>query len=221
MIEDPNGSPDVDSVSEDFIIEMIEAMDDKDYASIMRLLDVTPVPHNDTVRHNRAVALAAERLMKSTLYDEVLEVVSKTAKFSETAIATLRARVLEYLEVGYNFYGSYQQLRIDMDDFDADVTLTILVDAMVGMISAASKGDDECGDYSDYYYEFSEVREQRDWNTVNWESVNEMRKENGLVAKHYSRDRQETDPVLERVKKMVTHGDPHAVGYELMRSLNL
>ena len=193
----------VEALDEEDLFDAIDALPDREHAKLLHLLSVEPVPHNQTIPHRRAVNLAVERLLRSTLRDELLEIVNAQAKLPEAALPRLRARIGEYLEVGYPFYGSWQHVKIDQDDYDTAVEMFIDAEHLIG-IADANEDDD---------HDFYSIKEYG-WTRIDWDYLNEQRREAKLAT------RKGADPVLQEVLRMVDF-DLHAAVRELVIRLGL
>lgn len=185
------------TLDEEDLFDAIDALPDREHAKLLRLLSVEPVPHNQTIPHRRAVGLAVERLLRSDLHDELLAIINERAEMPESALVRLRERIAAYLEVGYPFRGSWQYVEIDRDDYDAAVEMLIDAERLID-IADAEEDEEE-----DYY--LHDVK-QHGWTTVDWDYLNEQRREAGLTVKQRG-----ADPVLRQVLNMAAFDLPAAV----------
>lgn len=182
-------SPDEMEFSIEEMAEAISALPDREYVQLMRFLGFEPVPHNQTIQHMRAVESAAERFINSSAYEDLQEIALRDVSLSPQSLEKLKARLKEYLDVGYYFEGSIQQVRINPDDISADVKMVVSYDDMVKMVAAGAQGEDDY-DYDEYYGYYRDIN-HHGWTTVEWDYVNERRKEQKL-----SSESNKTDPFV-------------------------
>lgn len=188
LIEDPAAyiEFELDNITETMIYDAIDDLPTDLHDKLLEMLDVTPVPHNETIPHMRSVEEATSRFMKSSLMDELEKAANKNLPVPDDLITSAKDRLKEYLQAGYHASAmSAYYVILDPDDeygiLDSDVELMIDEDDLINLLDT---DEDDEGSY------YRSMVENYGWAHIDYDYMSDFRKEKDLSLMHDKKDKE-------------------------------
>lgn len=187
-----SGVDDLDALTADQIYDIINSLNDREYARLMRDLGLKAIPHND-VNYHRAVQLAADRVRATHYYELMLQSVNDVATISTSMKRRIEDQIKQYVDVGYHFRGGQQKLEFKTDVINDSLKCTILVRDLIDIITSETEDEQDQN-----YFDLQEIRDADGWAVIDWDSVAEDRADVGLAA-HRGYGNLENDTLLDQL----------------------
>lgn len=197
----------VDNLTDEDLRNILGKLGTKDYVKVMMAMGVRAVPQHDS-RFDAALRLAGARLRDSHFYEEMLASVNESAKLSHTDLQTLQDRIQTYVDAGWMFKGRWQHAHVSRD-WDAPVQLRVSAHDLIAMVTASDEHDE------DYLGDVYDVRESRDWDTLNVEETSSRRNDAGLSDSMEWKAQATSDDVVREIMGRVREGFDPAHAAEL------
>lgn len=148
---------------------ILSALSPRDYAMIMRTLQVRALPDSDP-QYQKALMLAAQRFRISPMYGMLVEAANDSLDVSKHH-GEIERRLNEYIAVDWSFGETHQW--VEAGHVGDKVALKIRADDLIAMVTAT---DD---DHADYIHALHEVRENH-WGAIDRHDTAEKRAAAGL-----------------------------------------
>jgi hypothetical protein len=191
----------VENLTDEDIRNILVKLSPKEYAKVMMAMGVRAVPQYDS-RFEAAMRLAGSRLRESHFYEEMVAAVNESAKLSHNDLQALQNRIQTYVDVGWAFKGRWQHAHVGRD-WDAPVQLRVSAHDLIAMVTASDEHDE------DYLGDVYDVREARDWDTLNDDETAERRRDANLSDAMEWKAQASSDEVVHEIMSRVREGfDP-------------
>jgi hypothetical protein len=161
----------IDDLDDHEVISIISALNPRDYAKLMRTLQVRAVAVTDPQFH-RAMSLACQRIRATPFFGILIEAANESLDVTKHH-QDIQARLNEYVAADWSFGHTHQW--IDVKDSKSKIELKIRAEDLVSMVTAP---DD---DHDDYIHALHDIREL-DWGTIDSHVTAENRREAGLSS---------------------------------------
>lgn len=216
LLDDEDVDVDVTDLPEEMVVEMLKRLSDAEQTKVLRLLGLEPVPSNSP-RHHRLMVEAAAELRRSEYWDDVLNAADKASVMTRELKKTITDRIIEYIDVGYEFTCSCTWADFDAaqaGNFESPIRQYVSVTDIVD-IAMADRDDESTASY--YLHDL--LSAEGDWSALNSEYLWDQRREAGLVGKDVNRwDRHKSkDKIVRQIEKRGLGLDVYQLGREFVR----
>lgn len=171
----------------DEIGQIIERMDVRAYASLMRLLGLRAIPHGQPA-FRRVIALAVQRLTQTDLIGALNDAVRGSLEWGGGVRDALSGQLADYVAAGFPFTSPFQSVKLASDP-SQPVSMTIRGADLVGIATAEADGDE------DYLIALHEIR-QDGWFALDAAALTEKRLDKNLSPAFGPHSGLADDPVI-------------------------